>query len=184
MSESIYYRTLWTPKLELGWSEEPPRNSTHNCVPNQWITLWSAGVREPNEYPLVVDYMGVETVFNENARMAFLAIAEQKSPEDFTGEDRRRCGEVQGVCAFSNPQGAYGYAIVNLTDVFRLVIVMFKGTVTCRCHEGSSTLASTTESFVVNVTEKLYRHSLEQFIQKHRDELTLQDGGNYQDVRN
>jgi len=165
MSDAVYYRLIWQPELHAAWDKDPVPNSTHNFYPSDWKDVWDSGEREPNSFPLAAKVMGIETVFHDNARKAFLEIATEKKLADFTQQETARCSELDGVCAFVHPKGAYNYAVEHDDPSIRIVV--FEGEYVCVCHEGANSDDPEMKSHVVRVKKKLFRRVVPQFAQQY-----------------
>lgn len=166
MPESEYYRVLWLPQLHKDWNKDSVPNSTHNFVPDQWVELWESGKRNPEDFPLEVGFSGVEkTRLHMNAVNAFLQIADESGIDEFDDTQKARCGELDGVCAFVHPKGAYDYAMVNADPSIRIAI--FRGEYVCVCHEGAKSKDPEMRSHVVRVIEKRFRRPVAQFVQEY-----------------
>ncbi|MEW4565786.1 hypothetical protein AB1K70_24915 [Bremerella sp. JC770] len=161
MPSAEYYRVLWLPKLRVGWNENPVPNSTHNFFPKEWTDLWDEGERDLEAFPLDVNIMGVQTRFHDNAIQAFLELASQKPVSEFTDLEKSMCGELDGVCAFVHPKGAYDYALESDDPAIRIAI--FEGEFVCECHEGANVDDPEKKSHVVRVKKRLFTRPVQQF---------------------
>lgn len=122
MATATYYRVLEDSQIltDAGPAENPNStlrrwtrgeyNSTHNAIPTSWVLDWNAGRRALRQFNLLCAD-GLHTVA---ALKAFLAAAQghdQLHLGAVPGGDPIIIGELDGTCAFSTPQGAWGYVL-------------------------------------------------------------------------
>ncbi len=107
--EKIFFRALPSQDHIVDYNSGI-RNSYHTSVPGVWIDIWyKEGERDPTKYPLDIHGWGK---FTNNALHRFMDLAENKyskMSDPWSPMDLKACSELDGWCAFTEPQEALLY---------------------------------------------------------------------------
>ena len=108
-------------------------NSSHGTLSTDWSGRWGALPEGERTNPLKYDLLTTEGRFSPNALEAFLKHAQQHAGlAGWTNEQVREASQLDGVCAFKQPQKAFDYAcLVPERAVCSLGIVELAGC--CEC---------------------------------------------------
>ncbi len=135
MKKQVFYRCLNIPGTKERWINKQ-YTSTHSSPPDDWYSKWKlTGSKDPSDYPLKCDvtlYHGMEyySLFTKQAAEHFIyCIQKYESAQIWEPLDLVKASELDGVCAFDNPEEVLNYGI--LANDF----VVFEGEITCPIPE-------------------------------------------------
>ena len=121
----IYFRTLISREHSDNW-QKGYFFSTHAKVPDFWNKIYhDTKSTTLSDYPLNVG----DDVFTQKGLQAFLRFAPKyKRAESWVNEELVLVGELDGVCAFDNPQDTYNYGHNSVVGkIGRELYVDFEG---------------------------------------------------------
>lgn len=135
MKKQMFYRCLNIPGTKERWINKQ-YTSTHSSPPDDWYSKWKlTGSKDPNDYPLKCDftyYYGMEYyyLFTKQAAEHFIYCKGKYSPAQiWDSSDLAKASELDGVCAFDNPEEVLNYG--KLANDF----VVFEGEISCPIPE-------------------------------------------------
>ncbi len=101
-----FYRVLYTPENLKDWIEG--RYHSGHQSPTDWFQTWNTtGSTELEHYPLRCS----TGYYSGKARSVFLKAAGEGRLDKLTEEESKLICELDGVCAWDTPQGAYAYLV-------------------------------------------------------------------------
>jgi len=154
-----FYRTLFTPEHLDNW-KRGYYYSTHAIVPGEWVEVYfDKQSTNIEDYPLVFE----KNVFTLKGLKAFLEfVPKYKRTEQWTNEDLVLVGELDGVCAFDNPQDAYNYGHESITGkIGKELYVDFIGEIVCPAPENNGFVVSVLSDFsIYNTIDFVKKYNL------------------------
>jgi len=158
----LYYRVLNDETWKEAWNLR--LNSTHGTLSTDWAGRWVALPESERVKAENYDLTTTEGRFSPNALQAFLAYSKQNPrTENWTKQQVRAASELDGVCAYNNPQGAFDYAcLVRPPAVWALEIVEFAG-----CDEWTLPPEKNEGGVIIKVVTEKMRYKLKDFKERY-----------------
>lgn len=132
----IYYRNLNLPGTVRRW-ENKQYNSSHRILATDWTSKWNTTQsKNPNDYSLVCDRLSnfFFVTHTDKARQHFLQCCRlYGSTVGWEDHEVELASELDGVCAWDNPESALEWGMMSNIDYDKYVA--FKGIFSCPVFE-------------------------------------------------